>query len=731
MKFFPYKVLTIIRTIALFFLFFTAISAKADEGMWLISLISNNISEMQRLGLTLSADDIYNVNKSSLKDAAVLLDDGTCSAEIISPKGLMLTNHHCAISDIQLLSTLTDNYIRDGFWAKNLEEELPVPIKSALILKRIEDVTNEILASIGNDYTPATFFERADMAMKQMKAGIEAKEKGSFVRITPIFHHNQFFLFVYNRYTDIRLVGVPPASIGNFGGDVDNWHWPRHTGDFTLYRIYTSPDGSPASYSKKNVPYKPKHHYPVSLKGLKEGDFTMVIGFPGQTFRYSTSYQAIQNRDVVAPWVDEFWGQFIRSLKEGMNSNPETKIHYTDTHDGLVNYWQKDVWQSQSMKRFGVVEKFRQREDSIVVWAKSDSANRYHYIKSLPKINSYYQQAQEKHYDELLRSLNALTNWPISISKYFYEVYDLFQLLNTEKPSKRKIRLEAKRVRKRLEKSYQGFDSNVDMQLYGTALTSVVRYLPTYFNDDLLNRLITSEKSELLVPLVVKHFYSKSYFSSPLALKRFLKKPRLDSLVNDPLFALNLSLERLHKSIQDSISSQLPEYKYAMREFTKGLLAMDANKLHYPDANSTLRLSYGKVKGYYPNDGIYFKPFTHIDGLIEKDNPSEDLFTVPSKLKELWRTKNFGVYADSLGVMPVCFITDNDITNGNSGSPVLNAYGQIVGVAFDGNHEAMSSDFAYEPSMQRTIICDIRYVLFVIDKFAGAKHLVDEMTIIR
>jgi hypothetical protein len=719
------------RIVVILFLVFITNSAKADEGMWLISLISNNISEMQRMGLTLSADDIYNVNKSSLKDAAVLLDDGTCSAEIISSKGLMLTNHHCAISDIQLLSTLSQNFIRDGFWAKNLKEELQVPGKSALILKRVEDITDEILASIGSDYNSTTFFERVDLAMKQIKSNTEAKEKGSFVRITPLYHNNQFFLFVYNRYTDIRLVGVPPASIGNFGGDVDNWHWPRHTGDFTLYRIYTAPDGSPADFSKKNVPLKPKHHYPVSLKGLKEGDFTMVIGYPGQTFRFSTSFQAIQNRDVVAPWVDEYWGQFIRILKDGMKSNPETKIHYTDTHDGLVNYWQKDVWQSQSMKRFGVVEQFRQREDSLIAWAKRDSISRFQFIEAIPKINSYYQQAQEKHYDELLRSLTALTSWPISINKYFYEVYDLFQLLNTEKPSKRKIRIEAKRVKKRLNKSYQGFDSNVDMQLFGSALTSVVRYLPNNYNDDLLNRLKTNDNRELLIPLLVKHFYSKSYFSSPQALKRFLKKPRLDSLVNDPLFALNLSLEMLHKTIQDSISSHLPDYKFAMRTFTKGMLEMETDKLHYPDANSTLRLSYGMVKGYYPNDGIYFRPFTFIEGLIEKDDPSEDLFSVPSKIKQLWKSRDFGIYADSLGAMPICFITNNDITNGNSGSPVLNANGHIVGVAFDGNYEAMANDFAYESSMQRTIVCDIRYVLFIIDKYAGAKHLVDEMTIIR
>lgn len=712
-------------------LLFTSNSLIADEGMWLISLISNNINKMNDLGFKLTAEDIYSINKSSLKDAAVQLDDGSCSAEIISPKGLILTNHHCAVGDVQNLSSIEHNYLRDGFWAKTQTDELPVPGKTALILLKAEDVTERIYAQVGAYQNSADFFNRIEIATKQLKLETEMADKNIYARIVPMFNYNSFYLFVYNRYTDVRLVGVPPATIGNFGGDLDNWHWPRHTGDFTLYRIYTNAEGNPADYNSKNIPLKPKHHYPVSLKGIGEGDFAMVVGYPGQTFRYSSSDQAQQSRDLVAPWVDKYWGEYIQIIKEGMKSDPLTKIQYTNSHDGLVNIWQKEVWQAQSMKTFSVVEYLKSREDSLIAWAMADSINRTSFINVMPTIRQYYKTAQENNWDELFRTLTSLTSWPIEVNKYFYEVYDLFTLISAENPSKRKIKREAKRIAKNVDEIYNDYHADIDMRLYATALKSLIRYIPKDINDPILQSIIKTENQDYIIPLLTKHFYEKSFFTSPQALKQFLKNPTLESLSNDPLFMLNISYELIHKQLLDSLSQIGPDYKYAMHTFTKGLLQMNSEKLSYPDANSTLRVSYGTVMGYKPSDAVSYRPFTYIDGIIEKNSTHEEAYAIPEKIRVLWSDKNFGEYTDSTGSIPVSFITNNDISNGNSGSPVLNANGHLVGVAFDGNYEAMACDFAFEPSMQRTIICDIRYVLFVIDKYAEAKHLINEMTIVR
>ncbi len=714
-----------------FALFLSTTSVVADEGMWLISLISNNINKMNELGFKLTAEDIYSINHSSIKDAAVQLDDGSCSAEIISPKGLVLTNHHCAVSDVQNLSSIENNYLRDGFWAKMQTDELPVPGKTALILLKAEDVTERIFAQVGAYQNSADFFNRIEITTKQLKLETEMANKNIYARVVPMFNYNSFYLFVYNRYTDVRLVGVPPATIGNFGGDLDNWHWPRHTGDFTLYRIYTNAEGSPADYNSKNIPLKPKHHYPVSLKGIAEGDFAMVVGYPGQTFRYSSSEQAQQSRDLVAPWVDKYWGEYIQTIKEGMKSDPLAKIQYTNSHDGLVNIWQKEVWQAQSMKTFNVVEYLKGREDSLVAWAMADSVNRATYINGLPTIRQYYKKAQENNWDQLLRTITSLTNWPIEVNRYFYEVFDLFTLISTENPSKRKIKREAKRLAKNVDEIYKNYHADIDMRLYATALKSLIRYIPKDINDPILQSILKIENQEQVIPLLTKHFYEKSFFTSPQALKQFLKKPTLESLSNDPLFMLNISYELIHKQFLDSLSQIGPDYKYAMHTFTKGLLQMNSEKLNYPDANSTLRVSYGTVMGYKPSDAVSYRPFTYIDGIIEKNSTHEEVYAIPEKIRVLWNDRNYGEYADSTGSIPVSFITNNDITNGNSGSPVLNANGHLVGVAFDGNYEAMACDFAYDPSMQRTIICDIRYVLFVIDKCAEAKHLINEMTIVR
>ncbi|MDD3569422.1 MAG: S46 family peptidase, partial [Bacteroidales bacterium] len=667
------------------------------------------------------------INSSSLKDAVVMLDDGGCSAEIISPYGLVLTNHHCAVSDIQFHSTASNNLLHDGFWATSHSHELPIPGKTALILQRVEDVTQRILTEV--DYNAPDYFLRIQELGERVSAEVEKREKGTHAMVVPMYNSNRFYLFVYHRFTDVRLVGVPPSSIGNFGGDVDNWRWPRHTGDFALYRIYTSPNGKPAEYSKRNVPYKPRHHFPISLNGVGEGDFTMVVGYPGTTYRYSTSYHALNERDQVAPWVDEVWGSFIASIKEAMQADPEAKVLLTDKHDMLVNFWQKDTYQAQSMHRFDVVSRLKAREDSLLAWGKN-TQNETDYARVLNDIENYYSMLRHKSYEPIFRSLGSLVHWPVEVGSVIYELYDLIMELVADKPSKRKIRREVKRVRSELPELFKSFNAEVDKKLYSSALISLLRHLPESYDNPILNELMKNDYPEMLMPIVVDYFYEQSYFSSPESLSKFLDNPVADSLYSDPLFMLHISYESQLAEIYDELEPSSESLQRAMRDYTKGLLSVNPEKLHYPDANSTMRFSYGKVVGYTPRDGIRFTTHTYLKGKFEKENPQVEVFRISPEEKRLWEAANFGAYADSVGV-PICFITDNDITNGNSGSPVLNAQGHLVGVAFDGNYEAMACDFMYEPHMQRTIVTDIRYVLFVIDKFVNAQWLIDEMTIVK
>lgn len=723
---------SLIKTLLLpsIFIFTIVGSLRADEGMWMVQLVGKNIETMQKLGLKLTADDIYNINKSSLKDAVVSLDDGGCTGEIISAKGLVLTNHHCGVGDIQYHSSIERNLIEDGFWAMSLKEELHVPGKTALVLLRVEDVTKRVLSLVDTLAKEDVFFDMVNNALNQIQNETQVKEKGTHAKVVPMFNHNNYYLFVYHRFTDVRLVGAPPASIGNFGGDVDNWHWPRHTGDFCLYRIYSGPDGLPADYSSKNIPYTPKHHFPVSLQGVNEGDFAMIIGYPGTTHRFATSFQALHSRDVVAPWIDEVWGSFIQSIKDEMKRNPAVKVKYTDTHDGLVNFYQKETWQAKSMFRFGVVEKMIEREKNLYNWAQQDSARYKNITQSLPGVESYYAFIQERNYEELFRSLSALISWPVGVGTNIHESLDLIVSLTDPSISKRKIKKITKQTKKRVPQIFENYFPELDAELYAQALYSTLNNLPDTINDPVLGQLKRIDALHLVLPIVVQSFYQKSYFTSPQRFNQFLSNPSIDSLMADPIFYLHITFEDMISKIQTELIPYNHNFQYAMRTFTKGMIQMEPDRLHYPDANSTMRVSYGKVIGYKPSDGVSYRPITYMSGMMEKEDQSVDVFKIHPKLKQLWIDKDYGQYANS-SQLPVCFITDNDITNGNSGSPVLNADGHLIGVAFDGNHEAMSCDYAYEPDVQRTIIADIRYVLFVIDKFAGAKHLVEEMTIVK
>ena len=695
----------------------------ADEGMWLINLITQNMAQMEARGIKLTAEDIYSINHSSIKDAIVQLDDGSCTAELISAKGLLLTNHHCGIEAIQLHSTPEHNLLKDGFFARSLKEELKIPGKTAMILVNVEEVTSKILNGINEQLSSPDYFNRIYIKMDSL-ASVYTQNGKYYAIVKPMYNHNSFYLFLYERFLDVRLVAAPPSSIGNFGGDVDNWHWPRHTGDFSMFRIYTGPDGKPANYSTKNIPYVPKRFLNISLKGINEGDFAMIIGYPGTTYRYASPYEAKQARDVLAPWKDAVWGEFIKIIKEAQAKDIKIKVDYTDKHDMLVNFWQKDTWQAESMFKFGVVERLQGREDSLKAWASRMPSTRTKYLSSVPMLSDYFKAYRENKWEELSGSLSALLDYPVDISKNINACDQLFSAML----SKKNVKKVAKGIKRRIPKTFENYHANPDVWLYSTALKSLLDNTSDCPNIPMIQAIKNQKQISQMMPLYAQSFYQRSYFSSPENLNRLLKKPVVDSLVKDPVFMLYQSCNLLYDSLSRVIRPLRSNYERAMQSYNKGLLEMESTKLHYPDANSTMRLTYGKVIGYNPTDGVECKPFTTLDGIIEKENPSIDVFNVPAKLKQLWQTKDYGRYGVN-GSVPVCFLTDNDITGGNSGSPTLDANGNLIGIAFDGNLEAMSCDYAFEPEIQRTIIVDIRYVLFVVDKYAGATNLIDEMRI--
>ncbi|QKG79725.1 S46 family peptidase [Tenuifilum thalassicum] len=704
---------------------------RADEGMWMLNKISQNIPAMKALGFKLTAEDIYSINHSCLKDAIVQFDDGTCSAELVSANGLFFTNHHCGLDAVQELSSVSNNLLENGYWASNYEQELPVHGKTALILQDISNVTVEILDGISNSLSNEDYFRAIEQKMQYLEDSITLAT-GYYTIIRPFYNYNEFYMFRYKRYRDVRLVGVPPSSIGNFGGDIDNWHWPRHTGDFCVFRIYTSPDGSPADYSPKNIPLKPKRFLKISLQGVNEGDFAMIIGFPGRTHRYATSFEALYNREVVANFKRNVWGEMIRAIKKAQETDPAIKVDYTDKHDYLVNFYQKDVWQAESMYNYNVVERLAAREDSLKAWANRNPFLFSRYVTSLPVIKNYFETATKNRWEETEGALSALS-YPVDIHNVINACNNFISVIFEQgKPYSRLsfkkdyIRIEAKKIEKHLPDIFEGYHIYPDAQLYSIAFGTLINSIGDVSNIKLLSSIKKIDNINVSYPYYVRAFYEKSYFSSPDNLKRLIKRPYRDSLINDPFLLLYHSYSMLWDSIYSSRYKVEQDYKRAMQLFTRGVMEMKKGKLLYPDANSTPRLTYGKVKGYKPADGLYYKPFTTLDGVMEKESKTEDIFKVPSKLKQLWERKDYGRYGKD-GVMPVCFLTDNDITGGNSGSAVLDANGNLIGIAFDGNAEAMACDFMYEPETQRTIVVDIRYVLFIIDKFGECQHIMNEL----
>jgi hypothetical protein len=701
---------------------------KADEGMWIPLLIEKfNIKLMQEKGFKLSAEDIYSVNKACMKDAVVQFGGG-CTGEVISSDGLLITNHHCGYGQIQKHSTLDHDYLTNGFWAMSREEELPNPGLSVTFLKRMEDVTDKVLEGVKDGMVDADH----DNLIKTNISAITKKATegtGNTASVRPFYMGKQYFLFVNESFRDIRLVGAPPSAIGKFGGETDNWVWPRHTGDFSLFRIYADKDNKPADFSTNNVPYKPLYHFPISLKGIKEGDFTMVFGYPGTTSEYVPSYHIDMVKNYINPKMIGIRTKKIEIMEAAMNSDPLIRIQYSAKKSGLANSWKKWIGESQGLEKMGTIAKKVEFENKLTKWIGEDNDRTKKYGNLLPKYKELYTKLREY---SLVYSYtyDVFFNSGAEAVGFARNLKALAELLES-KADDHQIKVMKTNLIESGKNFFQNYNQATDKKLFIAVMALYGENLDIKWQAPEYLKLKNSCKGNF--SSIADKLYDKSVFTDETRFKSFVsgfnssstKKLNKDAFyllsVNAGDFLTTLVRPELVR-LNDAIQKLNSDYISAQMEFEK-------EKVFYPDANSTLRLTYGTVKGYFSKDAVYYTYYTTLKGIMEKDNPEIYDYNVPEKLRQLYKTKDYGRYTQD-GEVPVCFIANNHTTGGNSGSPVINADGQLIGINFDRAWEGVASDLAFNPEQSRNISLDIRYALFIIDKFAGAGYLLKEMTII-
>jgi hypothetical protein len=696
----------------------------AVEGMWIPTLLKKyNIEEMQKMGFKLSAEDIYDINHASMKDAVVLFGTG-CTGEVISGDGLLITNHHCGFSQIQKHSTLTHDYLSDGFWAKNMNEELANPGLSVQFLVRMEEVTKEVMKDVKDEMDDVTVKKTVASNVEAVKKNYAGKA-GYLVDVKPLFYGNQYFAYVYEVFKDVRLVGAPPVSIGKFGGDTDNWVWPRHTGDFSLFRIYAGKDNKPAAYSPENVPYHPKKFFPINLKGVKEGDFTMVFGFPGSTQEYLPS-QAVQLLiEKSNPNKVDVRTARLSILEKQMAGDPKVRIQYASKYAGISNSWKKWQGEMKGLIRLHAVEQKLQEEESFAKWVRQDEGREQKYGQVLGDFSKYFAEMSDYQvpYD--------LYNESILRGSDIFGLISRFDLMVQAVNDSAKFNKQKKSLEEFLPGYLKDYDASTDAQILPAVLKIYVervdsKYLPQQVND---------QKRLLADKTYVQTMYSKSPFADSLKIKSLLSdfSPKtLKKLQKDKLYSLYITISRHYtKNIEPEYLKLNQSILKTQKAYMAAILEMKSSQRMMADANLTLRVTYGKVEGFEPMDGVYYQYFTTLKGILEKEDPKSDDFAVPEKLKSLYAQKNFGNYTNSTGEVPVAFCASNHTTGGNSGSPVINGSGELIGVNFDRCWEGTMSDVLFDPDRCRNIALDIRYALFIIDKFAGAGYLLDEMQLIR
>lgn len=708
--------------------------SMAVEGMWLPILLEKyNMEEMQQKGFKLTAQDIYDINQASIKDAVVGLVRLSspfhhfCTGEVVSPEGLIITNHHCGYRAIQSHSTVDNDLLTNGFWAMNKKEELTNEGIGVCFLKRMEDVTQKVNSGITADMEKKV---RDSVLNANIRNIEEQAVEGThyLAKVKPFFGGNEYYLSVYEIFRDLRLVAAPPSAIGKFGGDTDNWMWPRHTGDFSMFRIYAGKDNKPADISDDNVPYQPKKHLEISLNGIKKGDFTMVMGYPGTTEQFLPSYAVQQTMELINPIRIKVRSKAIDIMKAGMNSDPSVRIKYSAKVAGIANGWKKWIGENRGLERMNALERKRDLEKDFTTWVNQDPARKKEYGHILDRYKEIYIQTTP--YQKTVH--------------YFFEAIlgaelvdfsgDFRKLMAMKKDSDQEdIDKAIASLKTKTEKFFKDYHRPTDIKLFEALMGMYYHnvdkeYHPAIFED-------IAKKHDNSLKEFTDWVYKKSMFSNAEDIIKFLDNysPKKNKkLSKDPVFSIfTQSLNIYFSKLYPELNKPKQELTELDQLYIKGLREFKSNEVFYPDANSTFRIAYGNIDDYEPRDAVKYYHYTTLTGIMEKDNPEIYDYDVPDKLKALYRDKDFGDYANADGTLPVCFTASNHTTGGNSGSPVINAHGQLIGINFDRNWEGTMSDIMYDPDMCRNITLDVRYILFLIDKFAGASHLVEEMTLVK
>lgn len=701
-------------------------SARADEGMWLLQLMKqqNSIDLMKKQGLKLEADDLYNPNGVSLKDAVGIFGGG-CTGEIISPEGLILTNHHCGYGAIQQHSSVEHDYLTDGFWAMNRSEELPTPGLKFRFVHRIVDITDlvneKIKAGETDEVKAMTYSFLSKLAKEELAKSDLNGKPGIEVRALPFYAGNKFYLFYYKVYSDVRMVAAPPSSVGKFGGETDNWMWPRHTGDFSMFRIYADKNGEPAEYSADNVPLKTPKYLPISIKGLDEGDYAMIMGFPGSTSRYLTQSEVKQRMEAANQPTIDMRGVRLEVLRKYMDASDKTRIQYASKFAGSSNYWKNSIGMNKAII------------DNDVLGTKAEIEKRYaEFAKGKPEYEGVVEKidAITEKSSPLLRQIYYISE-ALEDAVEFNSPYEVMDNIKKALEEKNDSLLQASK--KKLETIYErihnkDYDHEVDRAVAKAILPALAKSLEANELPAFYQTIRNEFKGDYNA--YVDNLYDNSILANRANLDKFLKKPTVKAIEKDPLTYYSRTWDERLMELGRQYGEVRKGQELLHKAYIRGLNEMKLPVPSYPDANFTIRLTYGNVKSYNPRDAVHYNYYTTTDGILDKEDPDNREFNVPAKLKELIQKKDFGRYAMKDGTMPVCFLTTNDITGGNSGSPVINGEGQLIGAAFDGNWESLSGDINFDNNLQRCIAVDIRYVLFILEKLGNCGHLIKEMNIV-
>ena len=716
------------KTFLLLSLVLSMLIARPDEGMWIPLLLEQlNEKEMQDMGFKLTAEDIYSINNSSMKDGIVIFGGG-CTGEIVSDQGLLLTNHHCGYGAIQRHSSVENDYLTDGFWAMSREEELPNSRLSVTFLIRMEDVTEKMLEGVNAEMTEA---ERR-IKLKENADTLEAKAiEGTHykARIKPFYQGNEYYLFITEVYEDVRLVGAPPSNIGKFGGDTDNWMWPRHTGDFSVFRIYADSNNQPAKYSESNVPYKPKYHFSINLQGAEEDDFTFVFGYPGSTQQYIPACRVEHIAGVVNPIRIDLRDQRLNIIHKYIERDDLVRIQYSAKAAGIANGWKKWIGENKGIARTNIVAKKQRHEKEFTWWVGTNPKRKAEYGGIVNAFNDLYDNISPLEREMTYISESAFGIEIFRMGRYFSS---LVKVCENKESSDEDIEKAIESLRKSTASYFKNYHQPLDKEIFTAMISAYINLADQNYRPDELN--IVDKKFKGDVAAYTDYVFEESFLTSEESVNEFLddfKRKKYKTILKDPAYSLGSGfVEKYSKEIRPLLIKYYAENDSLQRIYMKGLMDFQPDKRFYPDANFTLRVTYGKVKGFEPRDAVYYKHFTSLEGIMEKEDPNIYDYVVEDRLKELYENKDYGRYADKDGSMHVCFIATNHTSGGNSGSPLLNDTGELIGINFDRCWEGTMSDIVYDPQQCRNISIDIRYCLFIIDKFAGAGHLVEEMTLV-